>query len=257
MQVQFTRRGKTVSAIVNYTWSHALDTGSSLFTTLSTNFFTIDPRTDRADSSFDRRHAFSTAVTWNLPSIFKDFNNFLNAITKDWGVDAIFQYQTSYPLEIAYQDGTINNNLSIGFLRPDRVAGQPLWIPFDGPKGRRINPAAFSIPTTTRQGNLGRNSIRVDSLWQPDIALSRTFGFGERVSLKFKGEVFNVVNHPMFAQPNFLLGIKSSAGYTPAATFGQFTSMLNRTSASEGIQLSSIYAPGGPRSIQLSIKLSF
>jgi hypothetical protein len=103
-----------------------------------------------------------------------------------------------------------------------------------------------------------RNSIRVDSLWQPDIALSRTFGFSERIRLKLKGEGFNVVNHPMFAIPDNLLGIKTGpTTVTPAGTFGQFTRMLNRTASDGGIALSSIYAPGGPRSIQLSFKLSF
>jgi len=87
--------------------------------------------------------------------------------------------------------------------------------------------------------------------------MSRTFAFSERVKLKLKGEMFNVVNHPMFAQPNNLLGIKSAAGFTTSGTFGQFTTMLNRTTSSEGIALSSIYAPGGPRSVQVSMKLSF
>jgi hypothetical protein len=257
MQVQFQRNGKSINTIVNYTWSHAIDTSSSPSNVLGTNFFRVDPRLDRADSAFDRRHVVSAAMTWNLPAVKKEFNSILNAVTKDWGFDAIFQYQTSYPMEITYQDSTVNNNLSIGFLRPDIVPGQPLWIPSTGATGRQINPAAFSVPTITRQGNMARNSIRVDSLWQPDIALSRTFAFNDRIKLKLKGEMFNFVNHPMFAQPNNLLGIKSAAGFTPSGTFGQFTTMLNRTTSSEGIALSSIYAPGGPRSVQLSLKLSF
>ncbi|MCS6806508.1 MAG: carboxypeptidase regulatory-like domain-containing protein [Acidobacteriota bacterium] len=257
MQVQFTRRGKNISALVNYTWSHAIDTSSNHTSQTSTHF-SVDPRLDRADSLFDRRHALSAAMTWNLPSVPKTFNRILHAITAGWGLDAIFQFQTSYPLIIGYQDTTINNNLSQAFLRPDRVPGQPLWIPSSGPKGKVLNPAAFSIPTgPSRQGTLPRNSIRVDSLWQPDIALSRTFAFGERVRLKLKGEVFNFVNHPMFAEPNNILGNKNASGITLSPTFGQFTSMLNRTPSVEGIQLSSIYAPGGPRSIQLSFRLSF
>lgn len=258
MQVQFNRRGKNISSIINYTWSHSIDTSSSATNVLSTNAFRVDPRTDRADSAFDRRHAFSAALTWNLPSISKGTNAVLNAITRDWSFDAIFQYQTSFLMDVLYQDATATNNISLGFLRPDIVPGQPIWIPSDGPTGRVLNRAAFSIPTTTRQGNMARNSIRVDSLWQPDIALSRTFGFGEKVRLKLKGEVFNVVNHPMFALPDNTLGIKTGpTTFTQIGTFGQFTRMLNRTPSDGGIALSSIYAPGGPRSIQLSLKLSF
>lgn len=258
MQVQLSRNGKNISTIVNYTWSHSIDTSSSQTNINSTNFFRVDPRLDRADSAFDRRHAFSAAMTWNIPGISKETNPILNAITRDWSLDGIFQFQTSYPIEITYQDLTATNNLSLSILRPDSVPGVPLWIPSTGPTGRQINPAAFSIPTTIRQGNLPRNSMRIESLWQPDIALSRTFGFNEKVKLKIKGEMFNFVNHPMFAAPQGILGLRLTPGaFTPSATFGTYTTMLNRTTSQEGIALSSIYAPGGPRSVQLSMKLSF
>lgn len=258
MQVQFTRNGKNISTIVNYTWSHAIDTSSSQTNINSTNFFRVDPRLDRADSAFDRRHTFSTAVTWCIPGFRRDTNAILNAITRDWSLDGIFQFQTSYPIEITYQDLTATNNLSLSILRPDSVPGVPLWIPSTGPTGRQLNPAAFSIPTNLRQGNLPRNSMRIESLWQPDIALSRTFVFNEKVKLRLKGEMFNFVNHPMFAAPQGILGLRLTPGaFTPSATFGTYTTMLNRTTSSEGIALSSIYAPGGPRSIQLSMKLSF
>jgi hypothetical protein len=258
MQVQFNRRSKNVSAIVNYTWSHSLDTASATTNTTGVNSYRISSRTDRAASAFDRRHIFSSAVTWSLPSISKAMNSILHAVTKDWSLDGIFQYQSGAPMDILYQDASTNNNLSLQFLRPDLVAGQPLWIDFNGPTGKAINPAAFSIPTTFRQGNLPRNFIRTGGFWQPDIALSRTFAFTERIKLRLKSEVFNFVNHPLFAQPNFLLGIKNANGtITTAPTFGQYTTMLGRTTSSEGIALSSIYAPGGPRSIQLSFKLSF
>lgn len=258
MQVQFSRNGKNVSTIVNYTWSHAIDTSSSQTNVNSTNFFRVDPRLDRADSAFDRRHILSSAMTWKIPGVGKQTSPILYAITRDWSLDGIFQFQTSYPIEITYQDLTATNNLSLSILRPDSVPGVPLWIPWTGPNGRQINPAAFSIPTTLRQGNVPRNSLRVEALWQPDISLGRTFGFSEKVKLKLKGEIFNFVNHPMFAAPQGILGLRLTPGaFTPSATFGQSTTMLNRTTSQEGIALSSIYAPGGPRSIQLSMKLSF
>lgn len=258
MQVQFNRSGKNISTIVNYTWSHSIDTSSSQTNINSTNFFRVDPKLDKADSAFDRRHAMSAAVTWNIPGISKKTNSILNAITSGWSLDGIFQFQTGYPLDIIYQDLSATNNLSLSILRPDLVPGVPLWIPSTGPTGRQINPAAFSIPATTRQGNLPRSFLRVQSFWQPDIALGRTFSFGERVKLRLKGEVFNFVNHPMFAAPQNNLGLRLAPGsFTPLATFGQFTTMLNRTTSQEGIALSSIYAPGGPRSIQLSFRLSF
>jgi hypothetical protein len=63
--------------------------------------------------------------------------------------------------------------------------------------------------------------------------------------------MFNVLNHPNFAPFN-------TTFQTGNAYFGQSTQMLNQIAVggSQGGQ-SSLYAPGGPRSIQLALKLVF
>ena len=259
MQVQFNRRGKNLNALVNYTWSHAIDTASGHGS--ATSPFAIPVTTERGNSSFDRRHIFSTAMTWNLPSIPKGqggLGSFANYLTKDWTLDGIFQAQSAFPIEIGYFSA--GNLLTTFTLRPNLVEGQPLWIEdTSAGAGRRLNPAAFSIPPTFgQQGNLPRNFIRAFSLWQPDIALGRVFRFSERMKLQLKAEVFNFVNHPNFASPNAQIGSRAPNGaFTPSALFGRVTTMLNRVTNSEGASLTSIYQVGGPRSIQLSAKFSF
>jgi hypothetical protein len=131
-------------------------------------------------------------------------------------------------------------------LRPDLIAGQPLWIPNpDAGGGKSLNPAAFAIPTTTRQGTEGRNDIPGFSLSQVDCSLSRTFSLVESWQLKFQADAFNLVNHPNFANPQALIG------YGP--TYLESTQMLN--SALGG--LNPLFQEGGPRSLQLSLKLTF
>jgi hypothetical protein len=119
------------------------------------------------------------------------------------------------------------------------------------PGGKQFNPIAFTpVPTdsnripTQQQGTLGRNVMRGLGTWQMDFALHRQFNLTERINLQFRSEFFNVFNHPNFGGVDNFLG---------DGTFGQATSTLN--SAYGG--LNSLYQIGGPRSIQLALKLAF
>jgi len=97
-----------------------------------------------------------------------------------------------------------------------------------------------------RQGTLGRNALRAFGFWQVDFALRRQFKFKESLGLEFKVELLNAFNHPNFGNPDKALD---------RTTFGRSTRMLGSSLGSAG--LNPIFQIGGPRSIQLSIKLSF
>lgn len=78
--------------------------------------------------------------------------------------------------------------------------------------------------------------------------------------LQARIEFFNLGNHPNFGNPNGSLGTLSPAGVlTKNSLFGISTAMLNTTLGSGGAGggFSPLYQMGGPRSIQLSLKLSF
>jgi len=114
------------------------------------------------------------------------------------------------------------------------------------PGGRRINPAAFSVPPAGQFGNLGRNVVRAFGAWQVDAALRRRFNLTERLTLELRGEAFNVFNHPNFGT------VQTSM---TAANFGQATNMRNVQFAATG--LSQLYQIGGPRSFQFALRLNF
>jgi hypothetical protein len=132
--------------------------------------------------------------------------------------------------------------------QPDLVAGQPLYLEnssFAG--GKRFNPAAFDGATPLaqgRQGTLGRNVLRGFGASPLDIALRRQFDLTERLHLQFRADAFNLFNQANFANPN---------GILTSAIFGRATQML-----SNGLGgLSPLFQIGGPRSIQLALKLQF
>jgi outer membrane receptor protein involved in Fe transport len=71
-----------------------------------------------------------------------------------------------------------------------------------------------------RTYGLHRNTLRGPHLTNMDLALAKTTAITERVSLEFRVEYFNVLNHPEFAQPTFV----DNATNINSPVFGQITS---------------------------------
>jgi hypothetical protein len=70
-----------------------------------------------------------------------------------------------------------------------------------------------------RTYGLARNVLRGPHLTNFDVAVAKTTAITERVSLEFRVEYFNALNHPEFAQPTVLDGATNING----STFGQIT----------------------------------
>jgi len=80
--------------------------------------------------------------------------------------------------------------------------------------------------------------------------VQRQFHITDNVALRFRSEFFNIFNHPNFGSPNNSL---------PSPLFGRSTQTLANSLGSGGPNagFSPLYQIGGPRSIQLALKLQF
>jgi hypothetical protein len=95
---------------------------------------------------------------------------------------------------LVYQDGIAL------YPRPDVVPGAPLVLHgSQNPGGKILNGVAFTEPHTGQQGDFERNVLRGFGASQADMALQRQFHLTERMQLRFRGEFFNIFNHPNFA----------------------------------------------------------
>ncbi len=260
LQAQFVRRfTKGFQALANYTWAKSFDTSSSDLTPNNTiqvaGADQLDINGERGFSNFDVRHNFNATVSYEIPSPSKA--KAVKALLGGWSLDSIFAARSGLPINVVY---TRTFPLPLGSFgaRPDVVAGVPFWITdANAPGGQILNTAAFAIPTTIRQGNLQRNTIHGFNFWQLDFALRRQINvIGESLKVQLKGELFNAFNHPNFTNPPSSIGTVNAAGVlTRTSTFGRSASMLSTGLSTSGF--SSLYQPGGPRSVQLTLKIIF
>ena len=132
------------------------------------------------------------------------------------------------------------------YTRPDRVLGQPVWIRAPGaPGGKSLNSGAFVIPPAPRQGTEGRNDIPGLGLTQVDLSIARKVLIAEKLTLQFRADAFNLLNHPNFVNPY---------GYVQ---YGQYY-MQSEQMLNQGLGgLNPLFQQGGPRSLQLSLKMTF
>jgi hypothetical protein len=274
LQLQFQRRLLAgLQVLASYTWSHSIDTASAGSAGVGSNSpASAGTNANRGPSDFDIRHAFSAGVTYALPGL-KSFR-FVNATTRGWSLQGVFQARSAPPVSI--REGQFSQ-LTNGFtpdVRPDVIPGIPLYLygaQYPGEKainnsvgavvggctdgsesiGPFCSPPVDVNGNPLRQGNLGRNALRGFGATQLDFALHRSFHIHESLTLQFGVETFNVFNHPNFGAP---------VGDVSLPSFGLSTQMLGQylgggQAGSGGF--SPLYQIGGPRSMQLSLRLSF
>ena len=95
---------------------------------------------------------------------------------------------------------------------------------------------------------MARNSVRGYGAWHNDFSIRRQFAVGEKTKVLFIAEFFNILNHPNFGQPTTSLS---------SALFGQPTTTLGTSLQSQFSGFSPLYQIGGPRSVQLTVRLGF
>ena len=197
---------------------------------------------DYASSDFDVRHSFSAALHYELPSIAK--SRAASVFANDWSIDLVGFARSGFPFNARMF--VVSPVLGFTYIRPDLVSGQAKWIPnADAGGGQTLNPAAFVQPPAGQQGTEGRNDIPGFGLTQFDFSLAKKFVLSERLRLQFRADAFNILNHPNFTNPQALVFFGPSQQRS--------TKMLNQGLGG----LNPLFQEGGPRSLQLSLRLTF
>ena len=215
----------------SYTFSKSIDNNSvGSSNPQAQNYRNL--RAERALSDFDARNRFVLSAIYLLP--FRGRGAFLSRLEQGWSFSPIVNLQSGNPFSPIIQVTDTRGSLE-PFNRPFLVPGVPLILPNPSPD-QWINPAAF-VQQATGFGDAGRNILTGPGFANVDFSIAKDTKITERVSLQFRGEAFNLLNHPNFGQPQNNFAV---------ASFGQITA--TRTTRGD---------LGSSRQIQFALKLLF
>lgn len=195
------RFSRGMSMLASYTYGHSIDGGGN-------QNDNNDPgpqdarnaRAQKGSSNFDVRHRFVLSGLYQSP--LGRSPGALAMLVRDWQLSGIFSADTGQPFTVTLSsDPTATNTTA----RPNRLRDGAL--PPDGrDPSHWFDTTAFLAPACACFGNSGRNILRAPGHLNLDLGLSRDFPFSERFRLQFRGEAFNLMNHPNFGLPNMAIG---------------------------------------------------
>jgi hypothetical protein len=127
-------------------------------------------------------------------------------VTQDTAANLLAGGSGQYPVLLG--PVAINHNFTPGLS----VAGQ------DPSRWRYFDTTAYAAENGARFGSGGRDQIIGPGFWNVDMGLYRTFTINERFKFQLRGEAFNALNHPNFANPGSNQSSSGAFGYVTSTT---------------------------------------
>jgi hypothetical protein len=262
MQLKLEKRfSKGTYALVSYTLSHLMESGSSN-TQRDANTWSgitgvISPfEKDRnyVISQSDTPHVLSAAFVYELPfghgkAYGADSSGVVNALISGWQVSTIYKYQSAPPMyfrvggNACNVPGQFRSGCIPGIINPGAVFAQDKGS-FDPGKGPLFNKDAFepvgAFNYYAGSGNRVEESIRGFSYRNQDLTFMKNTRLGGGTNLQLRLEMFNMWNWHSF-QSNGEWGNQAFVNNLADPDFGKWDG-------------SSVTAP---RQIQLGIRFEF
>ncbi len=193
----------------SYTWSKSIDNQSNgTDNSAASGQYPQNPLNtalDRGLSSFDRTHRFVGSAVWEIPFgrgpvERSPVREAVNTVLGRWQLSGIFLAETGTPFSALMNCADVNaqgNNCRPNFTGIGAVSASQPSI------NQWFNTSAFAIPATPAYGSAGRNIVRAPGLNDIDLALSKTFPWGNRETrrLHIRSDFFNTLNHTNLGVP--------------------------------------------------------
>jgi len=245
------RTSHGLALLLSYTYSKSFDDISSVFggsvgSGLPQN--SRDLPADRGPSDFNAVNRFSGSFVYDLP-VHRLWNNGPARLLNDWQASGIVTAQSGSPFTVVLGGAPASSAAAFGNpARPDLV-GDPFatgtvaanpTCQYSAPSQVRVpqswfNPCVFATPAGPF-GTEGRNILTGPGYTDIDFSLQKSVTLrGENQRLQFRGDFFNLFNHPNFDIPGHVFG---------SSNFGKLVSANG-------------YGTKPPRQIQLSLRYGF
>jgi hypothetical protein len=226
-----------ITLLANYTYSKTMDYGlaenggiTDIGSSIGSGMSFYDPRQHAFETGYsvlDHRQRFVASYVWNLPRMIGS-NGLVRNVVGGWQWTGIYSYISGDPLTILAgtdQSQTGNNLDRADYTGPSNQFGNRGSTP-GGCAGVAhcvawLTPSNFAKPAAGTYGNSGKGNWRGPSLQDVDTGLLKNFtplSSHENFGFQFRGEFFNIFNHPLFADPN--LTFSNGAFGSTRATVG-------------------------------------
>ncbi len=231
-----------LSGQLNFVWSRSFDTGSANRGGSFLSDFQNPYKPDKsyAPADFDTPWNVNFTLVYEVPKL----HSLPRVVGEGWQINSLFRAQKGRPYTVYVSSDPSNQGLKETYANYD---GSPLNYDYHyiaHGKNAYFNTAAFSAPADGQIGTAGRNSLREPPISQLDMGLFKNFKLTERFSVKFKWEVFNVLNHAMFAT--------SFPAKLGGSSFGVFS-----FTPDVGLGLNPILGTGAQRNMQFGVSVAF
>jgi hypothetical protein len=208
LNFQAEHRGKSLTLLAAYTWSHSLDVRSGA-TGINNELSWNGPmnqynwRLDYGNSAFDVTHRFVGSFVYALPfgkgqAIYGNASGPVDVLIGGWQVNGILTFQSGFPFSVSADDIDF---LNYGFAQRADLVGNPHLSGSQRSITKWFNTAAFAQPALGTFGNSGRNILRAPGIENLDFSLFKNISLGEQVRLQTRFEAFNLLNHANFGAP--------------------------------------------------------
>lgn len=270
LQVTVTERSyRGFSLLLGYSYSHALDQSSDNRAPQAMD--STNPWKDYGNSDFDIRQRLTLSLTYALPGKKSPVQ-----MLQGWKVNSIVTVQTGQPWNVV----DTGNDISLTGESGDRwnFFGNPADftssfsgpIPFFADGTQNTACAAHALASQLQQfgcfakdgsvmtppdpgtfGSMGRNIFRGPGLEAWDLSVIKDWKLAEQVKIQFRGEFFNVLNHPNFANP---YGANFTYGRVDPSNPAQFGCSCATPDVADA---NPVIGTGGPRNVQFGMKIVF
>jgi hypothetical protein len=240
-----------VNLLANWTWAHAIDTLSSTFSESSNNGTNLgyldpfNPGLDRGNAEFDTRHRLAISAVWELP-LARHAKGAVKDIAGGWELDPIVTMRTGAPFSLfdstntaywATMRAAFNGNVPSSGNSNGPAEGTPNRIiyyqfPANLIDSSYVNPISGTSEFGPWPKNMtGRDAFRGPGSWDVTMAVHKNIAFNERVKAQFRGEFYNMLNHP---------NLVALTGESDVASYNYMTAKRD-----------------GRRNVQLALRISF
>ena len=189
-----------------------------------------DARPEKRVSPSDHPNRFVTTMTYQLPigkgQRFDAKSGIANGIIGGWTLNVVYQAQTGGPLtwvngssstpgDYVYLGGPLNvNNRQVNGVAFNTKA-------FDVNSADAFNYHLRTFPTTFM-------NARTDGINQLDVSALKRFDIGEHRRFELRGEVYNVLNHAIFAPPSTTASSSGFGTITATANLARTVQLVGR-----------------------------